>query len=438
MYEVSVDLKSNSDAIGSFTEQMDTVTEGMLELNTKLKAQGESLVNHEKTIAVAEHRIKQANSEVDEKLTKYDDVIVNVQRISTTITDELETIQKQVSVNKKEESIARAELHDLLNSELEQVKVDLVTKQKNETTEIAKHIFKMEKEKKNAEALIQTNSEELTNIRGKVELVKDQAEKFSKKFITVDDELSRRQGQLSALETKIDQVRSALQAQQTSALDGASVAEQLIADKSSLEQQLEKATEREEEARRATERLKVRLVALEDELTTTKNIIEELENDKFSPQKMRELIAEETAELHEIIDETCGKVNQLENDRSEDNKGIIKQAEKANRAAELLLEREESTKAELESQIVKTKKQLETVRDEITTEMSGFRDKMRDDDRAFDDLKFELEQRLKDMEGSIKSLAESIEGTHIFCSFFTKIIFSETNEKWTIRGNSKS
>ena len=144
-------------------------------------------------------------------MSKYDEVINNVQRMSNGITDELETIQKQVSVNKKEESIARAELHDLLNSELEQVKVDLSTKQKNETTEIAKHIYKMEKDRKNTETQIQTNAEELTNIRGKIEIVKDQAEKFTKKFTTVDDELSRRQGQISMLETKIEQVRSALQ-----------------------------------------------------------------------------------------------------------------------------------------------------------------------------------------------------------------------------------
>ena len=330
--------------------------------------------------------------------------------MSNGITDELETIQKQVSVNKKEESIARAELHDLLNSELEQVKVDLSTKQKNETTEIAKHIYKMEKDRKNTETQIQTNAEELTNIRGKIEIVKDQAEKFTKKFTTVDDELSRRQGQISMLETKIEQVRSALQAQQTSALDGASLADQLVADKSNLEQQLEQATAREEESKRATERLKIRLVALEEELSTAKSSIEDLEAEKFTSQKLRELIAEETAELHEIIDETCGKVNQLENDRSEDNKGIIKQAEKANRAAELLLEREESTRAELESQISKTKKQLETVREEITSELGGFRDKLRDDDRAFDDLKFDLEQRLKEMETSIKTLSDTIQG----------------------------
>ena len=78
------------------------------------------------------------------------------------------------------------------------------------------------------------------------------------------------------------------------------------------------------------------------------------------------------------------------------------------------MEREESTKAELESQIAKTRKQLETTRDEITTELGGFRDKMRDDDRAFDDLKFELEQRLKDMESTIKTLAESVEGNISF------------------------
>ena len=54
--------------------------------------------------------------------------------------------------------------------------------------------------------------------------------------------------------------------------------------------------------------------------------------------------------------------------------------------------------------------------------MSGLRDKMRDDDRAFDDLKFELEQKLKDMEASIKSLTESLEG-----SFSCPIQFRKLN-----------
>ena len=59
VYETTVDLKNHSEAIESFTSQMDTVTEGMLELNQKLKVQGENIVNHEKTIAIAEHRIKE-------------------------------------------------------------------------------------------------------------------------------------------------------------------------------------------------------------------------------------------------------------------------------------------------------------------------------------------------------------------------------------------
>ena len=40
-------------------------------------------MNHEKTIAVAEHRIKQSTSEIDDKMGKYDEVIANVQRLSS-------------------------------------------------------------------------------------------------------------------------------------------------------------------------------------------------------------------------------------------------------------------------------------------------------------------------------------------------------------------
>ena len=64
------------------------------------------------------------------------------------INDEIETLQKQVAVNKKEEQIAQKELHELLRGEIEQVKVDLGQQQKNETTEIAKHFYKMEQARK--------------------------------------------------------------------------------------------------------------------------------------------------------------------------------------------------------------------------------------------------------------------------------------------------
>ena len=47
------------------------------------QTKGEQLVNHEKTIAVAEHRIKQSTSEIDDKMGKYDEVITNVQRLSS-------------------------------------------------------------------------------------------------------------------------------------------------------------------------------------------------------------------------------------------------------------------------------------------------------------------------------------------------------------------
>ena len=58
-------------------------------------------------------------------------------------------------------------------------------------------------------------------------------------------------------------------------------------------------------------------MALEDKFTDISNEIESLKDGKLDKQKIKELIAEETAELHDIIDDTCGKVSQLEADRSE-------------------------------------------------------------------------------------------------------------------------
>ena len=108
-----------------------------------------------------------------------------------------------------------------------------------------------------------------------------------------------------------------MKAQQTNALDGQALADQLVSDKADLELELEKAKEKEAEIIRDRDKLKIKLVALEDKVTDTNNEIESLKDGKLDKQKIKELIAEETAELHDIIDDTCGKVSQLEADRSE-------------------------------------------------------------------------------------------------------------------------
>ena len=95
------------------------------------------------------------------------------------------------------------------------------------------------------------------------------------------------------------------------------MADQLVSDKADLELELEKAKEKEAEIIRDRDKLKIKLVALEDKVTDTNNEIESLKDGKLDKQKIKELIAEETAELHDIIDDTCGKVSQLEADRSE-------------------------------------------------------------------------------------------------------------------------
>ena len=88
----------------------------------------------------------------------------------------------------------------------------------------------------------------------------------------------------------------------------------------------------------------------------------------------------------------------------------MKQAEKANQAAELLLEREQDTRSQLEAQISKIKKQLEVFRDETSFELVSIKDKSREEQKTFSEMKFQLEQNMKDMENTIKTFESKLEG----------------------------
>ena len=318
------------------------------------------------------------------------------------ITDDLEQVQTEIAVNKREESIARNELEQILQQKLDDARVQLSKQQKNETTEIAKHFFKMEKDRKAMQEAINESQEAISNVRGKVEISKDQTDKIATHVTRVDEVLLKNRDAIAKLESKIDQVRAALQAQQTNALDGQALADQLVTDKAQLEIELENAKEKEAEILREREKISKSVATIENELNFTRGELEKVKNSNFDRQKLKELIAEETAELHDILDETCGKVSQLETDRNEDNNNIIKQAEKANSHAELLLEREETTKIQMEAQMSKVKKQLEVFRDDTADEFAALKEKGREGDRELQDIKFQLERRLKDLETSMK------------------------------------
>ena len=260
----------------------------------------------------------------------------------------------------------------------------------------------MEKDRKAMQEAITESQEAISNVRGKVEISKDQTEKIASHMTKVDEVLMKNRDSISKLESKIDQVRSALQAQQTNALDGQALADQLVTDKAQLEVELEKAKEKEAEILREREKISKTVYTIQNELSETRGELEKVKSSNFDRQKLKELIAEETAELHDILDDTCGKVSQLETDRNEDNNNIIKQAEKANQHAELLLEREENTKIQMEASISKLKKQFEVFRDDTADEFAVLKEKRRDDDRELEDVKFQLERRLKDLENSMK------------------------------------
>ena len=62
--------------------------------------------------------------------------------------------------------------------------------------------------------MLSPEKEEISNVRGKVEICKDQNEKITKRLAHVDDQFLRNRDTIVELETKIDQLKSSISAQQ--------------------------------------------------------------------------------------------------------------------------------------------------------------------------------------------------------------------------------
>lgn len=331
-------------------------------------------------------------------MEKYDHIIGGIKQLSDEFTGELGGL-RDVMINDREASrTALGELSELCITSIERTKADLSVQQGKETKEIAKHFFKMDKEMKTVFDQVNKNNETMANIRGKVELTKDQSdglqrtvEKLTTKF---DDKLSK----LSILESNLASLKATIKSQQTAAIDGETVATQLSAEKDRLEAELNRSKEVEADLVRNREKVGQKLDMIEENLHLKEEEIERLKSQSYSPNKLRDLIGEEMKDFHDILDDTCGRLTVLEGNKDIIDSSILKEAEKANKNAELLLDREEATKSDFTNQVKDVRNLIDQNHKKVSTQLNDITDNKGKEARALDTFKFELEQKFKDFE----------------------------------------
>jgi len=94
-----------------------------------------------------------------------------------------------------------------LQAEIQASKDFLVKKQNTETKEIAKQIFKMDKDFRTSAEVGKTNEESIANLRGKVELVKDSEDNIKKSIILVEEKLTSDNARMNQLENSISSLK---------------------------------------------------------------------------------------------------------------------------------------------------------------------------------------------------------------------------------------
>ena len=105
---------------------MDTVANAVLEISDRLNKQGERIVSQDKTIAVAEHRVKQTSAEIDEKMEKYNSTIEGIKKVATGFTSDLDKIHAELISDRESNRVALAELSDLMQTSVDATKKDRV------------------------------------------------------------------------------------------------------------------------------------------------------------------------------------------------------------------------------------------------------------------------------------------------------------------------
>ena len=188
---------------------------------------------------------------------------------------------------------------------------------------------------------VSKGEETMANIRGKVELTKDNTDNLSQTVEKLGLKFDEKISKLSILESNITGLKASLKAQQSASIDGETVATQLSAEKDRLEAELQKAREIEAELMKNREKLDEKLEILEENMRSHDESLAHLKTQSYSENKIRNLIGEEMKDFHDIVDDACGRLATLEGEKDKVDSSILKEAEKANKNAELLLEREE-------------------------------------------------------------------------------------------------
>ena len=203
---------------------------------------------------------------------------------------------------------------------------------------------------------------------------------------------------ISVIESNITGLKATIKAQQMSAIDGETVATQLSAEKDRLEAELQRAKELEADLVHDREKVAQKLAMIEEDLHLKDDEISRLKKQSFSENKLRNLIGEEMRDFHDIIDDTCGRLSMLESGKDKVDASILKEAEKANKNAELLIEREEATRTDFANQIRNIQNKIEQNHLAVSTQLGDITDNKGRESRALETFKFELDQKFNDFE----------------------------------------
>ena len=134
-------------------------------------------------------------------------MIENVKNSSNRLLEDIAEIRANLESSEDSQKEMLDEYAAKLQAEIQASKDFLVKKQNTETKEIAKQIFKMDKDFKSAAEIGKTNEESIANLRGKIELVKDSEDNFKKNIISVEEKLASDNARMNQLENSISSLK---------------------------------------------------------------------------------------------------------------------------------------------------------------------------------------------------------------------------------------
>ena len=184
-------------------------------------------------------------------------------------------------------------------------------------------------------------------------------------------------------------------------MDGESIAQQVAQERDRIAAELERAQKEAAELVSEREASKRSISAIEETLESQNKKMEKIDG-FVSESKVQKIVGNGLSDVHDILDDAIGRLNKLEEEKSENDEAILKEAEKASKMAENLIQREESSKSELENKIKKLSSEIENVQNKLQRDVEMLIDSKSKTQRSLDDLKFELEQKMIELKESCR------------------------------------